>query len=80
MATTAIIFDIDGTLIDSEHIDARFFVQAVRDVCGDIHLSKDWSSYKKVTDIGIITEILIGEKPVIIAKAFYPPSLVAFHV
>lgn len=59
MTTTAIIFDIDGTLIDSEHIDARFFIQAVHDICGNIHLSKDWSTYKKVTDIGIITEILV---------------------
>jgi len=59
MNRTAIIFDIDGTLLKSEHLDAKFFVQAVRDVAGDVYIADDWSCYKKVTDIGIITEILL---------------------
>lgn len=58
MNRTAIIFDIDGTLLKSEHLDAKYFVQAVREVAGEIYIADDWSCYKKVTDVGIITEIL----------------------
>jgi beta-phosphoglucomutase-like phosphatase (HAD superfamily) len=57
-APTALIFDIDGTLIDSESVDGRFFVRAVREVLGDIEIGRDWSGYTKVTDIGIVSEIL----------------------
>ncbi|MBN1577451.1 MAG: HAD family phosphatase [Chitinispirillaceae bacterium] len=55
---TAIIFDIDGTLIDSERLDARYFVRAVREVLGNIKIARDWSGYSKVTDVGILAEIL----------------------
>ena len=55
---TAIIFDIDGTLLDSERIDGTFFVQAVKAELGAIRFVEDWTSYKKVTDIGILSEIL----------------------
>jgi len=58
MTTIPLIFDIDGTLIDSEQLDSKYFVQAVRDVEGDIYISEDWSIYKKVTDLAILTEIL----------------------
>ncbi len=57
-ARTALIFDIDGTLIDSEHIDGTLFVQAVKEVLGDIRFADDWSNYTKVTDVGILNEIL----------------------
>ena len=56
---TALIFDIDGTLIDSETIDARYFIRAAREVLGDIEIADDWAGYTKVTDIGIIAEILV---------------------
>ncbi len=55
----ALIFDVDGTLIDSEGLDARYFVQAVKDVLGDvIEIAWDWSKYKNITDIGIVSEII----------------------
>ncbi|MBN1758838.1 MAG: HAD family hydrolase [Chitinispirillaceae bacterium] len=57
-ARTAVIFDIDGTLIDSERIDGSLFVKAVKDTLGDIRFADDWTSYTKVTDIGILSEIL----------------------
>lgn len=56
--TTACIFDIDGTLIESEDLDERFFVQAVTDVLGSVFFEDSWSNYTKVTDVGIIREIL----------------------
>jgi phosphoglycolate phosphatase-like HAD superfamily hydrolase len=55
---TAIIFDIDGTLIDSESIDAYYFIRAIKEIAGDIHINEDWSNYTKVTDVGIVSEIL----------------------
>lgn len=55
---TALLFDIDGTLLESESIDARLFVRAVRETLGDIEIARDWSGYTKVTDIGIVSEIL----------------------
>jgi phosphoglycolate phosphatase-like HAD superfamily hydrolase len=54
----AILFDIDGTLLASEAVDARLFVRAVREILGDIEIAPDWSGYTKVTDIGIVSEIL----------------------
>jgi len=55
---TAVIFDIDGTLLKSEHLDEKYFVMALRDVLGDVILKERWSHYTKVTDNGIIAEIL----------------------
>lgn len=58
MKKTAVIFDIDGTLLKSEHLDEKYFVMALRDVLGDVTLMERWSHYTKVTDNGIIAEIL----------------------
>jgi phosphoglycolate phosphatase-like HAD superfamily hydrolase len=55
---TAVIFDIDGTLLKSEHIDEKFFVMALRDILGEVILKERWSHYTNVTDNGIIAEIL----------------------
>ena len=57
-ARTALIFDIDGTLIDSEHIDGLLFVRAVKEIFGNIRFAEDWSNYTRVTDVGILSEIL----------------------
>jgi beta-phosphoglucomutase-like phosphatase (HAD superfamily) len=54
---TALIFDIDGTLIDSERIDAELFVRAVKEVCGNVHIADDWTTFTRVTDVGILSEI-----------------------
>ena len=52
-----VMFDIDGTLIDSGEYDAVLFKQAIKDVL-DIEISDDWSSYRNVTDSGILEEII----------------------
>jgi len=52
-----VIFDIDGTLIDSEEYDAMLFKQAIREVL-DIEIGDNWSSYRNVTDGGILDEIM----------------------
>ena len=52
-----ILFDIDGTLVDSDEFDAELYVQAVREVLG-IEIDDDWSTYRNVTDGGILDEIM----------------------
>lgn len=51
-----ILFDIDGTLIESTDIDTLCFQKAVEQVTG-ITISTDWASYQHVTDTGIAKEI-----------------------
>ena len=54
-----ILFDIDGTLVDSQEFDSELFVRAVRTVLG-IDVDDDWSTYLNVTDGGILDEIIDG--------------------
>ena len=51
-----IIFDIDGTILNSKAIDDALFIQSMKEVL-DITLNdNDWSKFKNVTDEGICTE------------------------
>ena len=52
-----ILFDIDGTLVDSHEFDAELYVRAVREVLG-MEIGDDWSAYRNVTDGGILDEII----------------------
>ena len=52
-----ILFDIDGTLVDSHEFDAELYVRAVRKVLG-MEIGDDWSAYRNVTDGGILDEII----------------------
>ncbi|MFO1402424.1 MAG: HAD family hydrolase [Steroidobacteraceae bacterium] len=54
----AILFDIDGTLLESTEVDARLYEEAVRTVLGDIGLRPQWNDYVHVTDSGLLREIL----------------------
>lgn len=56
MTDACVIFDIDGTLVDSVAFDARAYVAAVGDVLGNVSLRADWS-YGHVTDSGILRQI-----------------------
>ncbi len=50
-----ILFDVDGTLVNSYEFDTELFVQAVREVTGMV-VSGDWGSYTFVTDGGVLQE------------------------
>jgi phosphoglycolate phosphatase-like HAD superfamily hydrolase len=54
---TCVIFDIDGTLVDTAGFEYRLYMQAIRDVLGDVAVRADWNEYEHVTDVGILREI-----------------------
>jgi phosphoglycolate phosphatase-like HAD superfamily hydrolase len=51
-----IMFDLDGTLVDSTNVDAGCYLQALVDVFGfDLdQIDRDWGNYPHVTDAGIL--------------------------
>jgi len=53
-----IVFDVDGTLIDSNRVDGELYISAIRTVLGPLRIREKWSSYKNVTDAGILQEII----------------------
>lgn len=52
-----VIFDIDGTLIRSTHVDDGCFAAAVDRVLGIAGIDTDWANYQHSTDDGLIVEI-----------------------
>ncbi len=52
-----VMFDVDGTLADSNGFDGELFAQAVREIIG-VELDQTWQSYRHITDTGVLTEIL----------------------
>jgi phosphoglycolate phosphatase-like HAD superfamily hydrolase len=53
-----LIFDIDGTLCDTNYIDELCLVQSAQQVLNIQNISSDWSTYKQSTDSGIILELI----------------------
>ncbi len=52
-----LVFDVDGTLVDSEDFDGILYAQAIRTVL-EIDIDEDWSGYRHQTDSGILNEVL----------------------
>jgi beta-phosphoglucomutase-like phosphatase (HAD superfamily) len=52
-----VLFDIDGTLVESYDFDTECFQAAAKDVLG-VTIGPDWSRYHHVTDSGILTEVI----------------------
>src|SRR6267143_705934 len=55
----AVIFDIDGTLLDSNGVDGELYIAAVEKVLGRVRIRSHWGEYEHVTDSGILTEMLL---------------------
>lgn len=53
-----VIFDIDGTLTRTVGVDDACFARAVRDVLGLSSFDPDWSTYRHVTDTGLVSEVV----------------------
>jgi phosphoglycolate phosphatase-like HAD superfamily hydrolase len=56
--SSAVVFDLDGTLIDTDHFDAELYAAAVRDIVGDVEIDRSWRRYRHVTDAGVLAEIV----------------------
>jgi phosphoglycolate phosphatase-like HAD superfamily hydrolase len=56
------VFDIDGTLVDSDEFDGRLYAEAISTVLG-FDIDRTWANYNSVTDSGILNEILDGIAP-----------------
>ena len=54
----ATIFDIDGTLVDSSGFDDAYYISAIREVLGEVHIHDNWSKYVNVTDTGSLRQIM----------------------
>ncbi len=54
----AIIFDIDGTLLQSDASDDTLYLAAIREVLGNVNVRPSWGMYTQFTAAGILTEIL----------------------
>ena len=55
--THLVMFDVDGTLVDSAGFDGALYAQAVREVL-KVDVDETWKSYRNVTDSGVLEEIL----------------------
>lgn len=61
-----LLFDIDGTLTDTNDVDTSCFVQALRDVFALSEISTDWSAYPDATDSAITAHVVrdrLGRDP-----------------
>ncbi len=52
-----VMFDIDGTLVDSTSFDEECFLKTSKILFGT-EISSDWDSYEYATDIGILSEVI----------------------
>lgn len=52
-----IIFDIDGTLTQTNDVDSKCFAQAIKDALKITDLNTNWPSYKYSTDSGLVKQI-----------------------
>jgi phosphoglycolate phosphatase-like HAD superfamily hydrolase len=52
-----VMFDIDGTLVDSAGFETKLYVEAVRSVL-NVDVDSDWNNYEHVSDSGILAEVL----------------------
>jgi phosphoglycolate phosphatase-like HAD superfamily hydrolase len=61
-----VMFDIDGTLVESNALDNESYLQALSEVFGFSEISSDWTSYSHVTDACILREVCqhkLGRSP-----------------
>jgi phosphoglycolate phosphatase-like HAD superfamily hydrolase len=61
-----VLFDIDGTLTQSQELDAEIYLRSLAEVFGFTGVCADWSAYRHTTDSGILTEVFetrLGRPP-----------------
>ena len=50
----AVIFDIDGTLLQSDTTDDMLYLASVREVLGNVKVRQSWGMYTQFTAAGIL--------------------------
>jgi FMN phosphatase YigB (HAD superfamily) len=53
----AVLFDIDGTLLDSYVADNALYVEAIRSVLGPVRIRDAWENYPHVSDTGVLADV-----------------------
>jgi phosphoglycolate phosphatase-like HAD superfamily hydrolase len=53
-----VLFDVDGTLTNTNRVDELCLIGALESILGVRNLSHDWSSYAQSTDSGIVAEVV----------------------
>lgn len=61
------IFDIDGTVCDTQEVEGRCYAQALEEICGISLTTLDWTQYDEPTSSGIVRSIL-GDDPDLAVK------------
>jgi phosphoglycolate phosphatase-like HAD superfamily hydrolase len=61
------IFDIDGTICDSQEVEGACSAKAIEGVTGRSLATLDWSTYEEPTSSAIVRELLVGD-PAALAK------------
>ena len=54
----AIIFDVDGTLIQSMAIDCELYVSSINTILGPVEFRPSFNDYDDVTDQGIVAQLI----------------------
>jgi phosphoglycolate phosphatase-like HAD superfamily hydrolase len=54
----AILFDIDGTLIESMAVDTELYLASIGEILGPVSVRERLSDYDHVTDTGILVQLL----------------------
>ena len=57
-----VIFDIDGTLVESYDFDEQCFIDSIKAVTG-LKVSNDWQNYPHLTDTGILKTFIARQAP-----------------
>ncbi len=67
------VFDIDGTLLQSNEIDDALYEEAVRAVLGSVQFRESFADYDHVTDSGIIQQLLDDNQ--LVSEPTYIPMI-----
>lgn len=57
-----VLFDIDGTLTESQAIDSDLYMRSLVEACGFEGVSPDWATYRHTTDSGILRELFESQR------------------
>ena len=57
-----VLFDIDGTLTESQSTDSALYVRSLGTVFDFFDINQDWTAYQHATDSGILAEIFLTRR------------------